>query len=216
MSEEQTALNDVLKKKDEKKEPVEETQETAEEVQEPAPAEQKPEEEQKPAEEKPEEPAEEKKEEPEPEPKEEVKQEEPAPEKKEEPEPAPEQKEEAQQEEPAEPEPEKATEVVQKDEPKKQETQKPRMQLAENVVLVGKKPTMSYVLAAVTQFSDGLNKIHIKARGRSISRAVDVAEVVRNRFVQDAKTDVQIGTQEITDDNNNKINVSTINITLSK
>lgn len=216
MSEEQTALNDVLKKKDEKKEPVEETQETAEEVQEPAPVEQKHEtaepepeqkdeaqkaadEEQTVAEEKPE---------PEPEPSEEVKQEEP--------EPAPEQKEEVQQKETAEPAPEKTAEVRQEPEPKKQETQKPRMQLAENVVLVGKKPTMSYVLAAVTQFSDGLNKIHIKARGRSISRAVDVAEVVRNRFVQDAKTDVQIGTQEITDDNNNKINVSTINIILSK
>ncbi|MFH0956927.1 MAG: hypothetical protein V1813_03620 [Candidatus Aenigmatarchaeota archaeon] len=48
-----------------------------------------------------------------------------------------------------------------------------------NVVLVGKKPTMNYVLAAVTQFSDGLKDIHIKARGKNICRAVDVAEVVR-------------------------------------
>ncbi len=101
-----------------------------------------------------------------------------------------------------------------KEEPKKKEA--PKKGLAENVVLVGKKPTMSYVLAAVTQFSDGINEVHIKARGRSISRAVDVAEVVKNRFVQDLKTDVQIGTQEITDENNNKINVSTIDIILNK
>jgi DNA-binding protein len=86
----------------------------------------------------------------------------------------------------------------------------------ENVVLVGKKPTMSYVLAVVMQFSDGINEVHLKARGRNISTAVDVAEVVRNRFVQGANTGVQIGTDEIIDDNNNKINVSTIDITLKK
>jgi len=75
---------------------------------------------------------------------------------------------------------------------------------------------MSYVLAVVTQFSDGMNDVHIKARGRSISRAVDVAEVVRNRFVQGVKVDVQIGTQEIIDENQNKINVSTVDIALIK
>ena len=75
---------------------------------------------------------------------------------------------------------------------------------------------MSYVLAAVTQFSDGMDNVHIKARGRSISRAVDVAEVVRNRFVQGVRTEVNIGTDEITDENNNKINVSTIDIALNK
>jgi DNA-binding protein len=100
----------------------------------------------------------------------------------------------------------------------KQQDRQPRKQsrAADNVVLVGKKPTMSYVLAAVTQFSDGMNQIQIKARGRSISRAVDVAEVVKNRFVQGVKTNVEIGTDEITDDNGNKLNVSTINIQLDK
>jgi len=115
---------------------------------------------------------------------------------------------------------EKKPEEKKKEEPKpeakKQEEQKPRKRIAENVVLVGKKPTMSYVLAVVTQFSDGINDVHIKARGRSISRAVDVAEVVRNRFVQGVKVDVQIGTQEIIDENQNKINVSTVDIALIK
>jgi len=104
-------------------------------------------------------------------------------------------------------------------EPEKPQKEKPeagREKIGKNVVLVGKKPTMSYVLAAVTQFSDGMDEIHIKARGRSISRAVDVAEVVRNRFIQSARTDVQIGTDEITDDNKNKLNVSTIDIVLRK
>ncbi|UCD02722.1 MAG: DNA-binding protein Alba [Candidatus Aenigmatarchaeota archaeon] len=215
MSEEQKALNDVLTKKPKEK---------AEETKEPAPEEQS--EEQQPAEEKPEQEEEVKPEpaESEPEQKDEAEQTEPAPEeKKEEAEPAEsatDQPEKSQPEEGAaeeKPAEEPKEEVPEKpEEPKKKETQAPKQKLAENVVLVGKKPTMSYVLAAVTQFSDGIPEIHIKARGRSISRAVDVAEVVKNRFVQDLKTDVQIGTQEVTDENNNKINVSTIDIVLKK
>ena len=118
---------------------------------------------------------------------------------------------------PEEKKPEEKPAEEKKPEPKKQPERKQRKGgAAENVVLVGKKPTMSYVLAVVTQFSDGINDVHLKARGRSISRAVDVAEVVKNRFVQGVKTDVQIGTEEIMDENNNKINVSTIDIGLGK
>lgn len=92
-----------------------------------------------------------------------------------------------------------------------------RERAADNVVFVGKKPTMSYVLAAITQFGGGQDEVHIRARGRSISTAVDVAEIVRNRFVQDAKvSSVQIGTQEIEGENKEKINVSTIEVVLKK
>ena len=97
---------------------------------------------------------------------------------------------------------------------KKQQKQKAGKK--DNLIFVGKKPTMSYVLAVITQFSDGMNEVHVKARGRSISRAVDVAEVVRNRFIQDLNNGVEIGTEEITDENNNKLNVSTIDIILKK
>ena len=57
----------------------------------------------------------------------------------------------------------------------------------DNVVFVGKKPAMSYVLACVTQFNDGQSEIRLKARGRAISHAVDVAEIVRNKFVTDTQ-----------------------------
>src|SRR5439155_14888 len=50
------------------------------------------------------------------------------------------------------------------------------------VVYIGKKPTMNYVLAVVTYFNDGIREVTVKARGRSISRAVDVAEIVGGRF----------------------------------
>ncbi len=42
----------------------------------------------------------------------------------------------------------------------------------DNTVFIGKKATMNYVLAVVTQFNSGHNEVVIKARGRAISRAV--------------------------------------------
>lgn len=87
----------------------------------------------------------------------------------------------------------------------------------DNVVFVGKKPTMAYVLAVMTQFSSGKNEIHLKARGRAISTAVDVAEIVRNRFLQDAKVkSITIGTEEVESENKEKLNVSTMEIVLGK
>ena len=87
----------------------------------------------------------------------------------------------------------------------------------ENMIFVGKKPTMSYVLACVTQFGSGLKEIHIKARGKAISKAVDVAEITKNRFAEGAKIKaISVGTDEINSDEGEKINVSTIDITLIK
>jgi DNA-binding protein len=87
----------------------------------------------------------------------------------------------------------------------------------DNVIFVGKKPSMAYVLAAITQFSNNQNEIHIKARGRSISRAVDVAEIVRRRFLQDVQVkNIQIGTEEKEVEGKGKLNISTIDITLAK
>ncbi len=87
----------------------------------------------------------------------------------------------------------------------------------ENVVYVGKKPSISYVLAVITQFTDGKKEVHIKARGKAISKAVDVAEIVKNRFMGDVKVkEIQIGTEERELQDGNKVNVSTIDIVLTK
>lgn len=85
----------------------------------------------------------------------------------------------------------------------------------DNTIYIGKKPTMSYVLAVITQFADN-EEIVIRARGRSISLAVDVAEVVRNRFVKDAKSTVIIGTDQVTGNDKRTLNVSTITINMKK
>ena len=87
----------------------------------------------------------------------------------------------------------------------------------ENVVYVGNKPVMNYVLAVVTQMNDGISEVSIKARGRAISRAVDVAEIVRNRFITDAKLGtINIRTEEILNNEGISTNVSAIDIPLSR
>jgi len=87
----------------------------------------------------------------------------------------------------------------------------------ENVIYVGRKPPMNYVLAVVTQFNSSSDEVIIKARGRSISTAVDTAEIVRNRFVTDAKIkDIKIGTESITNEEEGRTsNVSSIEIILT-
>ncbi len=86
----------------------------------------------------------------------------------------------------------------------------------ENVIYVGNKPPMSYVLAVVTQFSAS-TEVVIKARGRAISRAVDAAEITRNRFATDTEVkEIKIGTEGITNEEGRTSNVSTIEICLAK
>jgi len=104
-----------------------------------------------------------------------------------------------------------------KQEKRETKRERPRSRADDNVIFVGKKPTMSYVLAVVTQFSaEGCNEVHVKARGRSISHAVDIAEVVKNRFFQSMKRNVEIGTEEVQDKEGKRLKVSTIDITLRK
>ena len=86
----------------------------------------------------------------------------------------------------------------------------------ENTIFVGNKPPMSYVLAVVTQFNGGSDEVIIKARGRAISRAVDTAEITRNKFVTNARVkDIKIGTENITNEEGRNSNVSSIEISLT-
>ncbi len=88
----------------------------------------------------------------------------------------------------------------------------------ENVIYVGSKPPMSYVLAVITQFnSSGSDEVIIKARGRAISTAVDAAEITRNRFATDKEVkEIKISTESITNEEGRTSNVSTIEICLAK
>jgi DNA-binding protein len=88
------------------------------------------------------------------------------------------------------------------------------------IVFIGNKPTMSYVLAIITNLSaSNAKEITLKARGRAITTAVDVAEIARNRFLKDLKVSkIAIGTEEMPprEGQNRARMVSTMEITLTK
>ena len=85
-------------------------------------------------------------------------------------------------------------------------------QMFRDVILVGKKPVMSYAMAAMMQLSRG-GDVTIKARGRAISSAVDVAEVVSKRFLSGNATKTVLINTEVLGEPPRK--VSTIEIKLS-
>jgi len=87
-------------------------------------------------------------------------------------------------------------------------------------IFIGRKPAMSYVLAVITSLSaSNAKEITLKARGRAITTAVDVAEITRSRFLKDLKiSKISIGTEEMPprEGENRARMVSTMEITLTK
>jgi archaea-specific DNA-binding protein len=115
---------------------------------------------------------------------------------------------------------------VEKTEPNRpartERTQEPRQappasRAPADVVFIGKKPLMAYATAVMMHFNMGSKQLTVKARGQSISHAVDVVEVVRNRFFQGKLVikEVRIGT-ELLGEGEEQRNVSTIEIVLSR
>ena len=89
-----------------------------------------------------------------------------------------------------------------------------------NVMYVGRKPPMDYVLAIITGFSgSNAKEVTLKARGQSITTAVDAVEITRHRFMKDLRiSKIAIGTEEMPprEGESRPRNVSTIEITLTK
>lgn len=72
-------------------------------------------------------------------------------------------------------------------------------------IYVGTKPLIRYVMAAIALYlNERPNKLKIAARGRAISRAVDVAEVLRTLYLKGILhvEDVKIHTDRIEDKKN--------------
>lgn len=87
----------------------------------------------------------------------------------------------------------------------------------DNYVYIGDKPIMKYVLAAVTQLNGDNSKVVIKARGRSISKAVDVALVLKERFIKESQLkDIVIRTEVLKSEAGQPTNVSSIEIIVFK
>ena len=84
----------------------------------------------------------------------------------------------------------------------------------EAIIFIGAKPPMRYVTAMITAYNQqGVDSITIKARGRAISRAVDVAEITRNRFITGLETPaIAIDTEQLPAMDGGLRGVSTISI----
>jgi len=89
-----------------------------------------------------------------------------------------------------------------------------------DVIYIGRKPVMSYVLAVITSFSGSdAKEITLKARGQAITTAVDVAEITKRRFLKELKIGkISIGTEEMPprEAEGRPRMVSTMEITLSR
>ncbi len=91
--------------------------------------------------------------------------------------------------------------------------------MADNSVFIGNKPFMNYVTGVVMQFTTkNADDVVIKARGKFISRAVDVAEVASKRFMENkiGVTGIRIDSEGFKNDEGRDVRVSTIEITLSR
>jgi len=89
----------------------------------------------------------------------------------------------------------------------------------EGVIFVGSKPFMNYVTGVVMQFEKGNQEVIVSSRGKFISKAVDVSEVARRRFLKDKNVivkEVKIDSQEFDGKDGKKIFVSTMDIILKK
>ena len=84
----------------------------------------------------------------------------------------------------------------------------------DNIIFVGNKPVMNYVLAVVTQFTNGAQEVSVKARGKAISRAVDTTEIALGRFLQNVEKRSITTSTDLVDTENGKTNVSSIEIVL--
>jgi DNA-binding protein len=92
-----------------------------------------------------------------------------------------------------------------------------RLKADDNVVFIGQKPVMSYVLACLTLLNSGTNKIVVKARGRAIPRAVDTVEVLRRSFAQGLQLEsIRLSTEEVERTEGQKSRVSAIEIAVTK
>jgi DNA-binding protein len=89
----------------------------------------------------------------------------------------------------------------------------------DNSIFIGNKPFMNYVTSVIVQFTTkNADEITIKARGKFISRAVDVAELASKRFMkgQINVEGIKIDSEEFKNKEGRDVRVSTIEITVRK
>ncbi|MDD5192535.1 MAG: DNA-binding protein Alba [Candidatus Nanoarchaeia archaeon] len=90
----------------------------------------------------------------------------------------------------------------------------------DNTIFIGIKPFMNYVTGVVMQFKNkGQDEVIVSARGKFISKAVDVVEVARRTFLKEENIqvkDIKISSEAFENKEGKRIHVSAIEITLIK
>jgi len=96
-------------------------------------------------------------------------------------------------------------------------TEPKKVQEERDVIFVGTKPIMTYVSATLTQLSTRPT-VTIKARGKRITQAVDVSQMIVKRMdsVGYVISDVRISSDSLTSQDGKQRNVSTMEIDISK
>jgi len=104
-----------------------------------------------------------------------------------------------------------------REKPPKQVKNEEKTEATGKVVFVGQKPVKNYVIAVMMHFNTGSNQVVIKARGRAITKAVDTFELLRRAFLKNVRLDsINISTEQVTREGNQKANVSAIELTIVK
>ena len=86
-----------------------------------------------------------------------------------------------------------------------------------NIVYIGRKPVMTYVLVLIERLNRVKSgNIIIKARGRAISTAVDTVEITKRFLGKDLEISVDIGTEELSQLEGGVRNVSAMEITIAR
>jgi len=84
-----------------------------------------------------------------------------------------------------------------------------------NIVRIGKKPIMNYVVACMTLLNNGVGEVMVRGRGQSITKAVETVDMLRRAFMKNIKVhSVDIGTEEIKRDDGSIASLSMIEIML--
>ena len=119
------------------------------------------------------------------------------------------------------PEPEAAPEAAPEPEPapelSSETSDSPQIIEDRDTIFVGTKPIMNYVSATLTQLSTR-HTVTIKARGKRITQAVDISQMIVKRMdlVGYVISDVRISSSSLTSQDGKQRNVSTMEIDLSK
>jgi archaea-specific DNA-binding protein len=91
------------------------------------------------------------------------------------------------------------------------------MQEATKIVIVGQsKPLLNYVTACITMFNSGAEHVVLRSRGEAINMAVDVAQLLKKRFVSQMEiSNIQIDGENVISRDGRQLSLPVLEIELS-